>query len=286
MTLEARSEVEAFWSGTWPGWVTVPLVAITHPTPSIAQQLSRQPPPGGRTLDEVLAALAQHSGDCHPGEGRHPGTSKSTNRPLAVSGPCYPRSYPIHLAFQHRAHQSQSEQNPNQLPAQSYSAQRQAFAQLLPALVRIGYTTSEIPSGELHTVMNKVDQVVAPIMHATLPEINLIPQHPKYLWYLLPVLAFLASQGALTGTKIATILSLLTPPVVIVLAGAVDSPKKPEPHTSAPAMPPTPSPVSTPDFTQQLLVWIHQQPSEKWDSLTKSFHLALITAQVAPPGFQ
>ena len=58
VTLEARSEVEAFWSGSRPGWVTAPLVTITHTTPSVAEQLPRQLPPKGRTLDEVLAALA------------------------------------------------------------------------------------------------------------------------------------------------------------------------------------------------------------------------------------
>ena len=75
--------------------------------------------------------------------------------------------------------------------------------------------------------------------------------------------------------------------MVIDLAGVVDSPKKTAipPHASAPATPTTPSPTPVPDFTQQLLVWVNQQPPEKWESLARAFHLALITAQVAPPGF-
>ena len=124
-------------------------------------------------------------------------------------------------------------------------------------------------------------------MSAESPTVSLSPQHPKYLWYLMPVLAYLAFQGKIDDLQITTIISLLVLVVVIELAGVVDSPKKPaiQPHTSAPATPPTPSPTPVPDFTQQLLVWVNQQPSEKWDSLARALHLALITAQVAPPGF-
>ena len=103
----------------------------------------------------------------------------------------------------------------------------------------------------------------------------------------MPTLAYLAVQGKLHDLQITTITSLLVPAEVIDLAGVVDSPKKiaipspaPTPATSA-----APSPAPVPDFTQHFLVWVNQQPPEKWEYLARAFHLALITAQMGPPGF-
>ena len=106
------------------------------------------------------------------------------------------------------------------------------------------------------TVMGKVDQIVAPIMRKELPSVSLSPQHPKYLWYLVPALAYLAVQGKINNLQITTISSLLTPAEVINLAGVVDSPKKIAVPSPAPAhaTPAIPSPAPIPDFTQNLLV--------------------------------
>ena len=65
--------------------------------------------------------------------------------------------------------------------------------------------------------MGKVDQIVAPIMRTELPTVSLSPQHPKYLWYLVPALAYLAFQGKIDDLHITTIISLLVPAVVIDL---------------------------------------------------------------------
>ena len=112
LTLEARSEVEAFWSGTWPGWVTAPLVAITHPTPSVAQQLPQQLPPRGRTLDEVLAALAAQVS----------ATQEKDIIPEPAQAPTVPQPSPDPATLAHtlstllvnsHGYQGRSEQDPN-----------------------------------------------------------------------------------------------------------------------------------------------------------------------------
>ena len=135
------------------------------------------------------------------------------------------------------------------------------------------------------TLMSKVDQIVAPIMRKELPSVSLSPQHPKYLWYLVPALAYLAAQGKIDDLQITTITSPPVPEEVIDLAGVVDSPKKiaiPSPPPT-PVTPAIPSPAPVPDFTQHLLVWVNQQPPEKCESLARAVHLPLITAQGCPP---
>ena len=72
------------------------------------------------------------------------------------------------------------------------------------------------------TIMSKVDQIVAPIMRKELPSVSLSPQHPKYLWYLVPALAYLAAQGKIDDLQITTIISLLVSAEVIDLAGLVE----------------------------------------------------------------
>ena len=92
------------------------------------------------------------------------------------------------------------------------------------------------------TIISKVDQIVAPIMRKELPSVSLSPQHPKYLWYFLPALAYVAVQGKLDDMYITTITSLLVMVKAIDLAGVVDLPKKiaipsPAPTPATPAAP-------------------------------------------------
>ena len=142
LTLKARSKAEAFWSGTCPGYVTAPLAAITHPSPLLAQQ----PPPKPRTLDDVLAALATQESekDAIPAPAPAPTTPQPSPDPATLAHTLST------LLVKPRVHQGQPQQSPTPLPASSDGNQHQRFRRFLPALIRIGYKASGIPSTELH----------------------------------------------------------------------------------------------------------------------------------------
>ena len=268
LTLDSHSEIDTFWTGVMPGWGTAPIAAITHPSPL----LMRQPIPKPRTPADVLSALATREGErdaIPPPASQDPAISASLANTLSalLTKP--------------------SDTKPENWPVQEEDAGRKHFEHLLPTLMRFGYKASGLSPGSLPVILGKVDKVLAPIMKKEMPSLSLNPHHPQYLWYLMPVLAYLSVQNRSGDLETATILSLLTPAPVIDIANIVDSPKK----TAAPSntavspMPPVPSSSPPPDFTHSLLVWVNQQPPEKWESLERAFHLALMTAQVAPPGF-
>ena len=117
----------------------------------------------------------------------------------------------FNLLVKPHAHQGQPQQNPTPAPASSNGNQHQHFTRFLPALIRIGYKAWGIPSSDKHTIMSKVDHLVAPIVRTELPTVSLSPQHPKYLWYIVPALAYLAIQGKLDDLQITSIISLLVP---------------------------------------------------------------------------
>ena len=142
LALEAHSEVEVFWSGAPPGWVTAPLAAITHPSPLLVQQ----PHPKPRTLDEVLAALATQESekDAIPAPAPAPTTPQPSPDPATLAHTLST------LLVKPRVHQGQPQQSPTPLPASSDGNQHQHFTRFLPALIRIGYKASRIRSSELH----------------------------------------------------------------------------------------------------------------------------------------
>ena len=111
LALGAHSEVEAFWSGTRPGWVTAPLAAITHPSPLLVQQ----PHPKPRTLDEVLAALATQESekDAIPAPAPAPTTPQPSPDPATLAHTLST------LLVKPHAHQGQPQQSPTPSPASS-----------------------------------------------------------------------------------------------------------------------------------------------------------------------
>ena len=138
LTLESHSEIEAFWSGVMPGWVTAPIAAITHPSPLLVQQ----PIPKPRTLDEVLSALATQDSekDAIP----------APTTPLASQDPATAVTFAHTLsALLIKPYNHWSEGRPRQdsapASASSNGTQHQRLTRFLPALIRIGYKDSGIP---------------------------------------------------------------------------------------------------------------------------------------------